>query len=71
MKEFGQNPEDFICRVEVVDEQKQLQVLYFPQPEIIKEFWDNYYVQELYKNGMWKIRRDYPEQKLGDFEDHS
>ena len=63
--------ESYICRVEILDQNKKLMIMYFPKPEIVDQYWDNPYVQESKKCMLQDIKRDNPDVKLNQFEDMS
>ena len=38
-KKFGEDAEEYVCKVEVLDELKQIRVMYFKKPDVIKKYW--------------------------------
>ena len=59
---------NYICRMEILDQNKKLKIMYFPKPDIVEKYWDNPYVQESKKLMLQDIKRDNPDVKINQFD---
>ena len=56
-----------MARIEIVNEQEQLEIVYFKIPECVTRFWQTSLIRNLRDETILKVKRDNPEEKAIDF----
>ena len=60
-KQSGKQAEEHVCKLEVQDELKQIRVMYFKKPDVVKKYWENDYVKDQLEQETKEIKRGNPD----------
>lgn len=59
--------EKLMGRIEILNSERELEVVYFNIPQIVRNHWSDHFVSQYRENMILEVKRDNPEEKVKDF----